>query len=229
MSSPDLLSGLTRIHKVASKALDEIKHHLKPDGYRVAVVIAHPTDREKDIVVTDADESLLLAAIRERGRSAGPAVPANEEVSGGWRWPTADEVDGRTRWWWVGGEPSILHVDRMKHPHRVMWHARYVEELPIEMFAGPVLFPGEPPFAEKHVGWTVSISGLLSQVKGELKRSRYRQQYAGQLDELVEHLGLMANQFYAGDVFVVDRFLQLYNLGRTARAQAVGRQAVPRG
>jgi len=59
-------------------------------------------------------------------------------------WPTAEEVDAQPgRWWWVDGEPSRLSVDRMEHPHRVVWRSRFVADLPVEMFGGPALAPTE--------------------------------------------------------------------------------------
>lgn len=51
---------------MAARALSEIRQKLKPDGYRLAVVIAHPLDREMDIVVTDADVPLLMAVLQAR-------------------------------------------------------------------------------------------------------------------------------------------------------------------
>lgn len=65
------MSRLDLMHRVAASALDDVRRHLKPDGYRVALVIAHPTDREMDIVVTDADVSLLLEVLRERSAHDG--------------------------------------------------------------------------------------------------------------------------------------------------------------
>lgn len=55
-------------------------------------------------------------------------------------WPTAEEVDAEPfRWWWVDNEPSRLGVDRMQDPWRVTWRSRFVLDLPVVMFGGPVL------------------------------------------------------------------------------------------
>lgn len=137
------MNGLDLLRGVAANALDEVRRYLKPDGYRVALVIAHPTDREMDIVVTDADVSLLLTVLRERGRAAG--------------------------------EPDV-------------------------------------PLGPLHRGWRVSLSGLISNVKAELKRGRWKQMYAGSLDELEGHIRQLSDRFYAGDLGVVDEFLQLYGM-----------------
>jgi len=58
-------------------------------------------------------------------------------------WPTAAELDAKPelwgRWWWVNGAPERLGVDRMTHPARVTWRARFVDELPVEWFGGVVM------------------------------------------------------------------------------------------
>lgn len=127
------------------------------------------------------------------------------------RWPTPAEVDAeRDRWWWVDGEPSRLHVDRMEHPHRVMWHTRHVEDLPIDMFGGPVRRPGEVPLGPVHSGWRMSLRGLLAQARDQLKRSRWRDFHAESLDQLTKHVEDLAVRYYGGELEAVDGFLQLY-------------------
>ena len=59
-------------------------------------------------------------------------------------WPTAEEVDAEPfRWWWVDNEPSRLGIDRMQDPWRVTWRSRFVLDLPVVMFGGPVLSADE--------------------------------------------------------------------------------------
>jgi len=58
--------------------------------------------------------------------------------------------------------------------------------------------------AQKHTGMKVSIEGALSRVK----RADVGTQFV--CDELLRHMREMASRFYAGDIAVVDEFLQLY-------------------
>ena len=59
----------------------------------------------------------------------------------------AAELDAKPelwdRWWWVNGAPERLGVDRMTHPARVTWRARFVDELPVEWFGGMVMTAAE--------------------------------------------------------------------------------------
>lgn len=80
------------------------------------------------------------------------------------------------------------------------------------------------PFAEDRKGWRVSASGLLANVRDELKRGPHRAYYKQGLHDLERHLHELAQRFYAGDLHVVDEFLQLYTLdeagGRKAAREA---------
>jgi hypothetical protein len=70
------------------------------------------------------------------------------------------------------------------------------------------------PLAKKHAGMRLSAEGLLTRVAAFLKDSGDDQLgYAWTLEEqLLPHLKEMASRFYAGDLTVVDEFLQLYDL-----------------
>jgi hypothetical protein len=57
--------------------------------------------------------------------------------------------------------------------------------------------------AEKHTGMRISAKGVLLRVSGDL---------SGSAKEMCGHLTEMAERFYAGEISVVDEFLQLYCL-----------------
>lgn len=63
--------------------------------------------------------------------------------------------------------------------------------------------------AKKHTAMRVDHSGLLGRIAGGCK-VRPDQRYM--LGELNKHLVEMAEQFYSGNVSIVDEFLQLYCL-----------------
>lgn len=62
---------------------------------------------------------------------------------------------------------------------------------------------GIVPLAKEHTGMRISAEGILLRVRGNLK--------FGAL-EMARHLRETARRFYAGDLSVVDEFLQLYCL-----------------
>jgi hypothetical protein len=59
------------------------------------------------------------------------------------------------------------------------------------------------PLAKNHTGMKISARGILMRVRGELK---------GSATELLDNLSEMSTRYYAGDIAVVDEFLQLYGL-----------------
>gem|GEM_PF-1483132 len=63
--------------------------------------------------------------------------------------------------------------------------------------------PTAVPLAAKHQGMCISAQGLLARVRGRL-------QFGAR--EMLKHLEEMADRYYAGDISVVDEFLQLYCL-----------------
>ncbi len=63
--------------------------------------------------------------------------------------------------------------------------------------------------AEKHRGMKISAAGVLRRISEGWKVDAGLRYGAG---ELLGHLQSMADQFYAGDIKVVDEFLQLYCL-----------------
>ncbi|SEF82108.1 hypothetical protein [Halopseudomonas aestusnigri] len=63
--------------------------------------------------------------------------------------------------------------------------------------------PTPVPLAAKHQGMCISAQGLLARVRGRL-------QFGAR--EMLKHLEEMADRYYAGDISVVDEFLQLYCL-----------------
>jgi len=70
-----------------------------------------------------------------------------------------------------------------------------------------------PVLAPDHTGMYVSASGLLSRQNKEKGLNFMR-------SEMLKHLELMAREYYAGNVQIVDRFLQLYRLGENKRKAA---------
>lgn len=76
-----------------------------------------------------------------------------------------------------------------------------------------------PVFAPDHKGMLVSASGILKR-KESNKGLRYMR------EQMFEHLQTLATHYYAGNLAVVDEFLQLYCLGQEAREAAKARQEV---
>lgn len=74
-----------------------------------------------------------------------------------------------------------------------------------------------PVFAPEHTGFYISASGVLTR-KTNNKGDKFMR------NELFKHLETMAEQYYAGNVGVVDEFCQLYCLGREQRKAAKERQ-----
>ena len=73
-----------------------------------------------------------------------------------------------------------------------------------------------PVFAAAHTGFYVSASGILTR-KTNNKGDKFMR------NELFKHLETMAEQYYAGNVGIVDEFCQLYCLGREHRKAALAR------
>ncbi|WP_043316627.1 hypothetical protein [Microbulbifer sp. HZ11] len=63
--------------------------------------------------------------------------------------------------------------------------------------------PQRPPLAKDHEGMRISASGILHRVGGHIKFGAR---------QMCEHLEEMGRRYYAGEVSVVDEFLQLYCL-----------------
>ena len=70
-----------------------------------------------------------------------------------------------------------------------------------------------PVFAKEHTGMKVCGSVIYRDVRG----GKFMRQ------EMHRHLCEMARRYYAGDIAVVDEFLQLYCLGEKERAEAKAR------
>ena len=62
--------------------------------------------------------------------------------------------------------------------------------------------------AKKYDGMKVSAHGVL----GRIRDGRYNKELNYGCGEMLRHMEEMATRFYAGDVSVVDEFLQLYDL-----------------
>lgn len=72
------------------------------------------------------------------------------------------------------------------------------------------------PLAPKHQGMRISAAGMLNRVGGRL-------QFGAR--EMLKHLEEMADRYYAGDIAVVDEFLQMYCLDeKRPEQQAEGAQ-----
>ena len=71
----------------------------------------------------------------------------------------------------------------------------------------------------------ISLSGLISNVKSQLRKDRNRNYYANALDQLQSHLEELARRWTEelasrvedGDASVVDEFLELYCLKEEKR------------
>lgn len=69
--------------------------------------------------------------------------------------------------------------------------------------------------AADHQGMRVDYTGLLGQSRRELNRTAQGQ--AEMLRQLQWHIAELGERFYAGDLKVVDEFLQLYCVAKEAR------------
>lgn len=78
-----------------------------------------------------------------------------------------------------------------------------------------------PPLAAKHTGMRVSASGLLERLANGAELTSWERYMLGELYRHLEHL---AEQYYAGNVAIMDEFLQLYCLDadREAARQRAG-------
>lgn len=76
------------------------------------------------------------------------------------------------------------------------------------------------PLAQDHTGMRVDAFGIL----GRIRDGRYFKELNFGCGEMLRHLGELASRYYAGDIAVVDEFLQLYNLD-DERHKAVKRAA----
>ena len=70
----------------------------------------------------------------------------------------------------------------------------------------------KPPLADVHTGMRVCARRILT----ENGRG-----YKGMREEMARHLEEVATRYYAGDVAVVDEFMQLYCFGEAARRKVV--------
>jgi hypothetical protein len=73
-----------------------------------------------------------------------------------------------------------------------------------------------PVFAPEHTGFYVSASGILNRGTNN-KGDKFMR------NELFKHLQTMAEQYYAGNVSIIDEFCQLYCLGREQRKAALAK------
>ena len=76
--------------------------------------------------------------------------------------------------------------------------------------------------SKDHTGMKVDYSGLLVQVRREIKRSAPG--LAEMIRQLQKHMQELGQRWYAGDTAVVDELLQLYSVERQAR-DAIAAQA----
>lgn len=73
------------------------------------------------------------------------------------------------------------------------------------------------PLAADHTGMRVDYLGLFGQSQRGLRYARDTAN-AEMLRQFTEHMTELGNRFYSGDIAAVDEFLQLYCVGRDARA-----------
>ena len=73
------------------------------------------------------------------------------------------------------------------------------------------------PLAADHTGMRVDYLGLFGQSQRGLRYARDTAN-AEMLRQFTEHMTELGNRFYSGDMAAVDEFLQLYCVGREARA-----------
>lgn len=109
-----------------------------------------------------------------------------------------------------------------------MWNQQAVGKLlgvPMGVFVRPEIEPRiraliaerdrlKKPRAKDHSGMRQSLAGMLRRIAGIVRSSdcEYRFGYAHALEQIETHLQELQRRFYAGDLAVVDEFLQLYDL-----------------
>lgn len=99
-------------------------------------------------------------------------------------------------------------LTRISQPDKVL-HIREKQRSKPAMSPLPGVYPEragpDVPLAAEHHGMRISAHGLLGRVGGRLKWGA---------SEMLKHLDEMAARYYAGDISVVDEFLQLYDLAQ---------------
>ncbi len=93
---------------------------------------------------------------------------------------------------------------------KVEWAARLAATNPTQQGLDKVTL-----LSKDHTGMKVDYSGLLGQVRREIKRSAPG--LAEMIRQLQEHMQELGQRWYAGDTAVVDELLQLYSVERQAR------------
>ena len=83
------------------------------------------------------------------------------------------------------------------------------------------------PLGPKHKGMRMCARGLLKNASAWLPRDRTGERWT--LEQLSEHLTELGRRFYAGDVLVVDEFLQLYALDSDRQNHAVEHRPTGQG
>ena len=78
-----------------------------------------------------------------------------------------------------------------------------------------------PPLAPDHKGIRMHYTGLLRQAESALARGQREPVYADFVRQLCGHLQELGRSYYAGDMTVVDEFLQLYCIEEETRAMLV--------
>lgn len=73
-----------------------------------------------------------------------------------------------------------------------------------------------PVLAPDHKGMRVDYTGMLKHARNGLRNENPG--VAEMLRQFTEHLTELGARYYAGDTAAVDEFLQLYCVGREARA-----------
>jgi len=80
-----------------------------------------------------------------------------------------------------------------------------------------------PLLAKDNAGMRYSIEGIVVRAAEYLKRDGEHASGLGAMlrDEVLKHLRELASRYYAGDIAVVDEFLQLYAIGESERTALV--------
>lgn len=132
----------------------------------------------------------------------------------------AGETSEERNYWQDSSEDRALwciarNISAMARGNTAPWEVRKVitidPSVPRTATHSPAL--KAVPLAPKHQGMRISAAGMLNRVGGRL-------QFGAR--EMLKHLEEMADRYYAGDISVVDEFLQLYCLDekRPAEQQA---------